>query len=42
MHKKTGSFGCATIKELAEKIISGIEPSPFIEKVEATPAKGIV
>ena len=41
-HKKTGSFGCASIKELAEKIISGVEPNSFIEKIEATPAKGMM
>lgn len=41
-HKKEGSFGCTSIKELAEKIISGIDTNPIIEKFEATPAKGIV
>lgn len=41
MHKKTGSFDCKSTKELAEKIISGIEGNPFIGKVEATPTKGM-
>ena len=38
-HKKTGSFGCATNKDLALKIISGIPPNEYIDKVEATPMK---
>jgi hypothetical protein len=39
MHKKTGSFGCATMKELAEKIIKGVPANQLIEKAEATPMK---
>lgn len=39
MHKKTGSFGCATMKELADKIIKGVPANQLIEKAEATPMK---
>ena len=39
-YKKSGSFGCGSVKELAEKIISGIPENPYIEKAEATPVKG--
>jgi arginyl-tRNA synthetase len=38
-YKKSGSFGCANMKELAEKIIKGIPANPLIEKAEATPMK---
>eukprot|EP01022_Parablepharisma_sp_SALTPOND_P017954 TRINITY_DN2920_c0_g1_i1.p2 TRINITY_DN2920_c0_g1~~TRINITY_DN2920_c0_g1_i1.p2 ORF type:complete len:621 (-),score=87.04 TRINITY_DN2920_c0_g1_i1:56-1918(-) len=39
-YKKSGAFGCASIKELAEKIIAGIPANPYIHKAEATPTKG--
>jgi len=38
-HKKSGSFGCATVKDLADKIISGIPANPIILKAESTPMK---
>ncbi len=41
-YKKSGSFGCATVKDLADKIIKGIPENVLIEKAEATPMKRIV
>jgi arginyl-tRNA synthetase len=38
-HKKAGSFGCATVRALAEKIIQGLPPNQLIAKAEATPMK---
>ena len=38
-YKKSGSFGCATVKDLADKIIAGLPPNPYIQKAEASPMK---
>ena len=38
-HKKTGSFGCANMQQLAEKIINGLPPNTMIQKAEATAMK---
>ena len=41
-YKKSGSFGCKNIKELAERIIKALPENVVIEKAEATPMKGNV
>ena len=38
-HKKTGSFGCANMQQLAEKIIKGLPENQVIQKAAATPMK---
>ncbi|MDR3582426.1 MAG: arginine--tRNA ligase [Candidatus Pacebacteria bacterium] len=38
-NRKTGSFGCASVKELADKIIKAIPENPIVLRAEATAMK---